>query len=437
MRSTIIAASAFVLLSTFVAQSQTPVRAATPAGPSGEIQGRVADSTTNQPVAVGSITIRKQGDTAFVGGTLPVDGLAPGRYTLRFRALGFAPVTRNDLVITPDKPILNIGTLSLTTVATKLAGQEIKAQRDEEVLSPDRNSYSTKNMTTAAGGTAVDVLRNIPLVEVDHNNTVSLRNNSNVVVQINGRSTPLKGDQLGQFLSQLPASNIKTVEVATNPSAKDDPEGTAGIINIILKQDVELGLSGGVNATTATTGQRNLSGNVGKQKGKFTGFVQASVYHDQRTITGNISRENLAIPTPAFVETDLVGQGHFFNTGGSLRTEYRLNETNAFTFDAWVYGGHPMQDNWSYYTNLDQSRAVIGEFNQLNQSSFRWNSQDYDLAFRQQGKPNTPQLTAELEYSLNNNKSTNDLSGVILQADPSTPASILTERDKNIGQNPY
>jgi outer membrane receptor protein involved in Fe transport len=444
MRLAIVVASAFVLLSTSVVEGQAPVGAANAAGASGEIHGRVADSTTNQPVAVGSITIRKQSDTAFAGGALPkadgtfrVDGLAPGRYTLRFRALGFAPVTRKDLIITQDKPVLDIGTLNLTTVATKLAGQEIKAQRDEEVLSPDRNSYSTKNMTTAAGGTAVDVLRNIPLVEVDQNNNVSLRNNSNVVVQINGRSTPLKGDQLGLFLSQLPASNIKTVEVATNPSAKDDPEGTAGIINIILKQDVELGLSGGLNAAAGTTGQRNVSANIGKQQGKFTGFFQASGNHDQRTFWGTISRTNLGVPTPAFVETDLEGEGHFFNTGGSVRSEYRLNETNALTFDAWVYGGHPMNDNASYYTNLDQSRTVTGAFNQFNASSFRWQSQDYDLAFHSQGKPNTPQLTAEMEYAINNNKSTNDLSGVIVRADASTPAFIPSERDRNVGHNPY
>ena len=171
------------------------------------------------------------------------------------------------------------------------------------MLSPDRNVYSTKNMTTAAGGTAIDVLRNIPLVEVDQTNKVSLRNNSNVVVQINGRSSPLKGEQLGIFLAQLPANMVKTVEVATNPSAKDDPEGTAGIINIILKQDVELGLSGGLNAGTASTGQVNTSGNIGKQQGKFTGFISGSVYRDSRNSYGTISRTNLAIPTPAFIET--------------------------------------------------------------------------------------------------------------------------------------
>ena len=96
------------------------------------------------------------------------------------------------------------------------------------VLAPDRNSYSTKNMTTASGGTSIDVLRNVPSVEVDGSNNVSLRGNANVVVQINGRASPLKGEQLGNFLAQLPASAVTRVEVATNPSAKHDPEGTAG-----------------------------------------------------------------------------------------------------------------------------------------------------------------------------------------------------------------
>jgi hypothetical protein len=181
----------------------------------GEISGKVADSTSGQAVARGSITIRRQRDTSFVGGALPkadgtfrVDGLPPGEYSLRFRALGFTPITKNNLVITAEKPSLNVGTLMLAAAVTKLEGQEITAERDQEVLSPDRNVYSTKNMTTAAGGTAIDVLKNIPLVEVDQTNKVSLRNNSNVVVQINGRSTPLKGDQLGVLLSQLPASQV-------------------------------------------------------------------------------------------------------------------------------------------------------------------------------------------------------------------------------------
>jgi outer membrane receptor protein involved in Fe transport len=410
----------------------------------GEIHGRLADSTSGQAVANGSITIRLQSDTSFAGGTLPktdgtfrVDGLPPGRYTLRFRALGFAPVTRNDLVITADKPVVDLGTLKLSIIATKLAGQEITAERDEQVLSPDRNSYNTKNMTAAAGGTAIDVLRNIPLVEVDGSNKVSLRSNGNVVVQINGRSTPLKGEQLGTFLAQLPAAMVKTVEVATNPSAKDDPEGTAGIINIILKQDVELGLSGGINAGTASTGQVSLSGNIGKQQGKFTGFVSGSLYRDNRYTSGTISRTNLLIPIPVFVETSIAGVQHPIYGGGTARTEYRLNETDALTFDAFLFGGHFGSTSSSYYTDLDGTRAVIGAFNQFNEQLARYVSQDYDFAFRRQGKPNTPQLTAEVEYANNYSNNDVDLSGEIVQSDATTPASIPTEKDQNSGRYPY
>lgn len=434
----IVIASMLVLTSAIDAKAQ-----ATPTAP-GEIRGSLSDSASGQPVTRGSITIRRQRDTSFVGGTLPkadgtfrVDGLLPGQYVLRFRAVGFAPVAKNDLVVTVDKPIVDVGALKLTYVATKLADQKIAAERDEEVLSPDRNSYSTKNMTTVAGGNALDVLRNIPLVDVDQTNKVSLRNNGNVVVQINGRSTPLKGEQLGTFLAQLPAHMVKNVEVATNPSAKDDPEGTAGIINIILKQDVEIGLSGGVNAGTATTGQMNLSGNIGKQQGKFTGFISGSLYSDRRKTYGSISRSNLLIPTPAFVETSLEGRQHPLGTGWNLRTEYRLNEIDAFTFDAFAYDGRFEGSSYSYYTNLDRDHTVTGLFNQFNDNASIFMSQDYDFAFRRQGKPNTQQITAEVEYSNSYNRNDLDLSVDVLQSDPVTPLDNPTERDRTYGRNPY
>lgn len=443
MRHALVTALALVFLSAGAkAQVTPPSRLPTAAG-IGEIRGKLTDSTTGQPVAIGSITVRRQSDTTFAGGALPkpdgtfrVDGLAPGKYVLRFRSLGLSPIARTDLVITPDKPIVDLGTIHLKAIATELAGQQIKAERDEQQLSPDRNSYNVKNMTTAAGGTAIDVLRNIPLVEVDQSNKISLRSNSNVVVQINGRSTPLKGEQLGIFLAQLPANTVKTVEVATNPSAKDDPEGTAGILNIILKQDVELGLSGGINAGTATTGQMNFSGNVGKQQGKFTAFISGNVYRDNRYTSGSISRTNLVIPVPVFVETELAGRQNPLSGGGNLRSEYRINATDAVTFDSYLFGGSFGGSNSSFYTDLDATRAIVGAFNQFNENTSKYLSQDYDLAFRRQGKPNTPQLTAEVEYNNNYNSNHTDRSGELLKSDATTPASIPTEIDKGSGRNP-
>jgi outer membrane receptor protein involved in Fe transport len=410
----------------------------------GEIRGRLTDSVAGHAVASGSIAVRRVGDSVFAGGALPkedgsfrVDGLRPGRYTVRVRAIGFAPVIRNDISITLDNPIVDLGVIGLKAVAAKLDATQTVAEREDVVLAPDRTSYSVKNLPAASGGTAIDVLRNIPLVEVDGSNNVSLRGNANVVVQINGRSTPLKGDQLGAFLAQLPAGTVKNVEVATNPSAKDDPEGTAGIINIVLNQEAQLGLSGGVNAGTASTGMVNASGNIGKQQGKLTVFASGNVYRDQRSTSGTISRTNLVVPVPAFTTTRLAGNQSPISGGGTLRSEYRFTERTTLSFDGFFFGGHFGGDQSSAYTDLDTTHAVIGLFDQATSQISRNVSQDYDVAFRHLNAKKQPLFSTELEYSNTNANNDINLSGTVLRPDASTPLAIPTEHDRTVGRYPY
>ncbi|HEY2067494.1 MAG TPA: TonB-dependent receptor [Gemmatimonadaceae bacterium] len=390
----------------------------------GEIRGRLTDSASAEAVTSGSITARRASDSAFAGGALPkadgsfiVDGLAAGRYTVRVRALGFAPLVRANVVISAEKPVVDLGALTLSRVAAKLEGQVVTAEREDATLAPDRNSYSTKNMTTASGGTAVDVLRNVPSVEVDGNNNVTLRGNANVVVQINGRSSPLKGDQLGNFLAQLPASTVKNVEVSTNPSAKNDPEGTAGIINIVLNQQAEMGLSGGLTAGTGTTQQANLSGNIGRQAGPLTLLLSASHYQDRRQLAGFSDRTNLAIPDPAFVESRSDGSMQPRWESMTFRSEYRLTEQNAISADAMLSGGRFARQNGAYYTNLDSARDVIGQFDQFNNQASTSLSQDYTLAFHRTAGGSTgmstPVLSTELRYSRNRWSTDNDLFGAL------------------------
>jgi outer membrane receptor protein involved in Fe transport len=444
MLRTIFAAAAIgTLLAARPAVSQTRPPVPVPVGV-GEIRGRLVDSASGRPVTGGSVAVRRTGDSAFVSGALPkedgsfrVDGLRPGRYTLRVRAIGYGPLVRNDISITVDHPAVDLGAVALNAVAAKLDATETVAEREDVVLAPDRTSYSVKNMPAASGGTAIDVLRNIPLVEVDGSNNVSLRGNANVVIQINGRSTPLKGDQLGAFLAQLPAGTVKNVEVATNPSAKDDPEGTAGIINIILNQEAQLGLSGGLSAGTASTGMLNAGGNIGKQQGKLTLFGSANIYQDRRTTSGTISRTNLVVPVPASTRTRLSGKQSPLSGGGSLRSEYRFTKRNSLSFDSFVYTGHFGGDQVSSYSDLDASAQVIGQFNQASSQLSRNTSQDYDLTFRRTTEKGLPLFSTDLEYSNTNALSDIDLSGTVSRSDASTPAAIPTEHDHTVGSYPY
>ena len=423
------------------AQQAPPPR---PVGGPGEIRGKLIDSATGRAVTTGSIAVRRAGDSLFVSGALPkedgsfrVDGLRPGRYSVRIRAIGFAPLVRNDIAVTPDHPLVDLGAVGLHVVAAKLEATQTVAEREDVVLAPDRTNYNVKNMPVASGGTAVDVLRNIPLVEVDGSNNVSLRGNANVVIQINGRSTPLKGDQLGAFLAQLPAGTVKNVEVATNPSAKDDPEGTAGIINIVLNQEAQLGLSGGVNVGTASTGMVNAGGNIGKQQGKLIVFGSANVYQDRRATSGIISRTNLVVPVPAFTETHLDGRQSPVSGGGTLRSEYRFTTRNTLSFDGFFYGGRFGGNQSSAYTDLDEGREVIGVFDQRSSQISRNISQDYDVAFRRTTEKNQPLFATEFEYSNTHGRNDMDLSGTVVRSDASTPSAIPTEHDHMEGRYPY
>lgn len=411
----------------------------------GEIRGRLVESGTNRPITGGSITVRKAGaDSSFAGGALPkpdgtfrVDGLAAGRYTVRIRALGFAPVVKSPVVVSAEQPIVELGDLELKGTVTTLEGQTVVAERDEAALAPDRNSYSTKNMATASGGTAIDVLRNVPSVEVDGTNNVSLRGNQNVVVQINGRSSPLKGEQLGNFLAQLPAHTVSRVEVSTNPSAKNDPEGTAGILNIVLNQEAEIGLSGGVTAGTSTTGTTSLSGNVGQQRGPLTVLMSGNFYRDSREMTSSAARTNLVATLPAFVDTRTNGTMEPLSRGFTLRSEYKLNGRDALSFDAFAYGGRYANASTARFTDLDASRDMIGAFEQYSRQVSHNLSQDYTLAFRRTGKPKEPTLNTELRYSNNRNENNMDLSSATGDPDASISASMLqSERDRTTGGFP-
>src|SRR6267378_1304318 len=224
--------------------AQNPPQAR-PAGPppsgNGEVQGTVVDTAAKTPLARASITVRGAKDSAIVAGALAtadgefhIQGLRPGAYYLRAASIGFKP--RN--------------------IAFTLQSVQVQGERPTVVIEPDRNTYRAKDIAPAAAN-ASDVLAATPSVEVDGEGKVSLRGNENVAVQINGRPTPISGAQLSAYLKQIPANIVERIEVVPNPSAKYDPEGMAGIINIVLKANTDLGVSGGLNTGFATPSRFN------------------------------------------------------------------------------------------------------------------------------------------------------------------------------------
>ena len=222
----------------------------------GVITGKVQEFATQNPMGYANVVIFSARDSSMVSGTVTamdgsfiLDKVPYGRYYMIANFIGFTKETIDDISITPQKPSVDLGLIELHSSTENLEAVEITGQKEHIEYQIDRKVVNVSQDIMAQGGTAVNALENTPSVQVDIDGNVSLRGSSSFQVLIDGRPSILEGSDA---LQQIPTSNIDKIEIITNPSAKYDPDGVAGIINVILKEKIDKGFNGLVNASVAT-----------------------------------------------------------------------------------------------------------------------------------------------------------------------------------------
>jgi len=391
-------------------QAQTPGRGA-PAQPPqsgpGEIRGTVVDAVGGTPVGSASVAVWSRADSALVAGAIArpdgsfrIQGLRPGRYYLRVTMLGYGPQTSADLTIAEASPRANAGSIRLARSAVALEGISATAERSVVAIAPDRNTYQTRDVAPAAGN-ASEVLEAVPSVEVDADGKLSLRGNENVVVQVNGRPSPIRGAQLAGYLKQLPANTIDRVEVIPNPSARQDPEGMAGIINIVLKQNVDLGMSGGLTLGASTADRYFGSANLGYQRGPATWFLTYGYTNEERSISGINDRTRLgALRAPlSFTEQEIAGENGNDGHNLSASLDYRLTPRDVLS-TALLFNSRGSTDgSLSAYSELDATRILLDEYQRIRDSDQDNRMLDATLAFKRTLEPRKHEISAEVRYN--------------------------------------
>ncbi len=227
----------------------------------GIIKGIVVDSTAGTPLPFANITLHNQEDSSFIGGTASgtngefiLTNVVEGNYYLRISFLGYSNKFLSDLNISINDKEYNVGVIKLSHDAIQMQEGQVVGEKASEELHLDKKVINVSQNLNAAGGTALDVLENQPSVRVDPDGTVYLRGSSNFTILVNGRPSVLQGSDA---LRQFAASQIENIELITNPSARYDAEGSAGIININLKAQKEYSLSGILNLNSGTGDKYN------------------------------------------------------------------------------------------------------------------------------------------------------------------------------------
>ncbi|WP_422104630.1 TonB-dependent receptor domain-containing protein [Winogradskyella sp.] len=369
-----------------------------------KVEGKVVEEGSNYPLEYATITFKTVADNKVVtGGITDQNGqfsipVPVGTYNIAVEYISYKAKTYDNKAITKA---INLGTVSLALDIESLDEVEIIAETTTVDIKLDKKIYNVGKDLTVRGGTVSDVLDNVPSVSVDVEGNVALRGNDDVRILINGKPSGLVGLNSTDALRQLPAEAIERVEVITSPSARYDAEGSAGILNIILRRSKLQGLNGAITVNGGYPTQAGISGNINYRTGDVNIFNTTN--YNYREAPGNAFNDTEFFdPEPgntAFSiedrEFDRTRKGYSTNTG----IEWYVNESSSITV-AFVYRD---SDNESITTNdidrFDSNRDLISRtFRQDNELEDDRTVQ-YSLSYDKQFNENSQhKLTFDFQY---------------------------------------
>lgn len=251
----------------------------------GSVRGKVVDTTTGESMPYVNVAVYDKATQKFIKGAISdekglfsISGLAYGRYDVKLSYIGFTTLEAG-FAVDEQHRHANLKKLHMSEDSQTLQEVTVTAQRPAMRLEVDRKSFDVSQDISNAGQAATDVLENIPSVEVDTEGNISLRGNTSVEVWINGKASGLTSDNRAEILQQIPSESIDRIEVIDNPSAKYSAEGSAGIINIVLKKNRAAGYYGSAQVGGSTRGSANASGNVNFNVGRWEGYLNIGYRH--------------------------------------------------------------------------------------------------------------------------------------------------------------
>ncbi len=391
----------FLLATIISAQAQTK----------GTITGKVTDKSTNAPISYVSITVKSE-EKVVTGaitddlGNFNIKNLNLGKYKVEIQYMGFR--TQNFVAdLTANANVFDLGNIVLAEDALELSGVTVIAERSTIEQKIDRKVINVGKDLTTAGATASEIMGNIPSVNVDQDGKLSLRGNDNVRVLVDGRPTNIDAAQL---LKQIPSTSIKKIELITNPSAKYNPEGMSGIINIVLHKNATDGFNASVNTglTLAETPKTNSSTNMNYRFGKVNFFgTYGNNFGEQRN-TADILRLDADASQQLFNPV-ADNNSHLFKVGVDFFIDDR-NTISIYTNQNFYSGGNRINLNLIspvFSENLFQ-RSFYDTDNQNSAYNFA-----YKHLFKKEGE------TVDFEINYNEYQQTQDADFDTTFADPS------------------
>lgn len=404
----------------------------------GKISGKIIDSD-KAPVPYAAVALINQSTQKTVDGTVADDkgefvikAIVEGTYMVNISFIGYDAIDMGPYTFSGKGNTYDLGTLNMSSSTVQLDEVVVEGERDLIEDKVDRIVYNAEQDKTTVGGDASDVLRRVPLLSVDLDGNVSLRGSSNIKVLIDGRPSTISAASIADALKQIPADQIKSVEVITSPSAKYDAEGTGGIINIITKKNDLQGGSLSINSSAGLRGS-NLGLNASYRKGRM-GVTLGGFGRMGYNVNGEFENEQILKNEAGEVVSTTFQQAETNNNmlfgRYNLGWDYAINKFNwvGASVNFGLFNFQMAQDGRLTSTQGDfGSRSSTEDVSMDNLSNTVDVSVNYIKSFEETGK----EISFLSLYS--QNKRTNDFDIETLMS--STPVDFEAIRNENDSYN--
>lgn len=366
------------------------------------------DSKTNKPIEYVTVSLIKTTDSVIVNGTsttkkgeIKLENIAFGTYKLKATFIGYKALTTPAFYITTKELINDLGIYKLEPNNKNLKTVEIVGERNDFNNQLDKKTYTVGKNITNIGGSATDILQNIPSVNVDIDGKISLRGSENVTVLIDGKPSTLTGANRQAILQQLPANAISEVEIITNPSAKYDADGMAGIINIKTKKDKLKGFNANTQVTTGTNDKYSFNIGLNNRTTKYNLFGNYSFRHERRDNFGNSVQYNRFDSIKySFKNNNSETKLNDFHIG-RIGIDYFLNNHNTITFSTGISSNKSTEPQFTNFDYYDSSGNKYTNFNRKIYSIEDNLTIDGSLDYKRSSVKNKSEITSSISLSSN------------------------------------
>ncbi|MGA8852659.1 MAG: TonB-dependent receptor [Christiangramia sp.] len=398
------------------------------------ITGKVIDNELEVPLEYATISIQNvENPSNITGGVTDANGefsieVKKGTYNIIVEFISYETKKFNNRTIDSD---LNLGTIKLGLGSENLDEVVVRAETTTVDVRLDKKIYNIGKDLTTAGGTVSDALNNVPSVTVDIDGAISLRGNGNVKILINGKPSAMAGFGDTNALNNLPADAIERVEVITSPSARYDAEGTAGILNIILRQKETLGFNGSISANAGTPANAGLTANLNYRTEKFNLFTTTGYRYFDAPGGGFFDTRYFENSNTDFSriyeDRDIERLNRNFNS--NLGMEYFINDQSSITGTIFYRGGEDVDVTTNasdYYTGEDILALQSTRREDQNENDNTWQfALNYINNFNDKGH----KLTADFQFETDSETQLTEITERI----DSNPGNIdFPLRDENI-----